>query len=354
MKKKLAAVIAAALALCALAAAFAACGREPVTLTLDKTAAEIFVGANVRLKATASRELAEDEEMTWSSDNENVATVKNGTVTGKADGTAVITVAVGGASAACTVTVKTRRTVTLSQTSATIDLDGAVKTLQLTATSSDGGAVEWKSSDTSVVTVDANGLVSAVDADERSRKATVTATRGEASASCEITVVKPSAPEAYDVAVGSANANVAKDPGVWYYFAKTSDGSSFGVESVRYSSDAADTALTMTLNYASEFNTAGKPSELYLRYQPNYESGTAYTFSCTVTANYAGTVEIGQDKFEVAAGTPAEISSAVTVRESMPLNVKLYFSGGTADAPLDPAMVIKLNAIAFALTPAAE
>ncbi len=75
-------------------------------IELKPTTASIEVGKTVTLTATVSPENAADKTVTWTSNNEQVATVdKDGVVTGVAAGTATITATAGDASATCTVTV---------------------------------------------------------------------------------------------------------------------------------------------------------------------------------------------------------------------------------------------------------
>lgn len=95
--------------------AFTACKSDddgdddvPVTgVSLDKTSAELKVGDTLTLTATVAPDTATNKNVSWSSSDENVATVANGTVTAKAAGSAVITVktADGGKEASCTITV---------------------------------------------------------------------------------------------------------------------------------------------------------------------------------------------------------------------------------------------------------
>lgn len=78
-------------------------------VTLDKTSASVKQGKTLTLTATVAPADATNKNVTWSSDNESVATVSNGVVTGKATGNATITVTTddGGYTASCTVTVTT-------------------------------------------------------------------------------------------------------------------------------------------------------------------------------------------------------------------------------------------------------
>ena len=96
--------------------AFTACksdddGDDDVSVTgvsLDKTSAELEVGGTLALTATVAPTDATNRNVSWKSDKEDVATVKDGTVTAVAAGSAVITVTTedGGKTASCTVTVK--------------------------------------------------------------------------------------------------------------------------------------------------------------------------------------------------------------------------------------------------------
>lgn len=82
---------------------------HPVTgVTVAPTSVTIKQGATVTLTATVAPSNADDPSVTWSSDNQSVATVVNGVVTAVAVGTANITVTTvdGGFTATCAVKVK--------------------------------------------------------------------------------------------------------------------------------------------------------------------------------------------------------------------------------------------------------
>lgn len=85
--------------------------EEPVSVTgvsLDHDSISLSPGSTMQLTATVEPADAADQSVTWSSDNEGVATVKaDGLVTGAAEGTATVTVTTtdGGFTAECDVTV---------------------------------------------------------------------------------------------------------------------------------------------------------------------------------------------------------------------------------------------------------
>lgn len=162
------------------------------SITLNPTTINGTVGENATITATVTGEDSSKEctdQITWTSSDTDVATVKNGVVTFKSAGTAKITATAGKKSAECTVTVKAAtvavESVTLDKSTAELEVDG---TLTLTATVTPDNAtdktVTWSSSNTDVATVDKDGKVTAVKAGT----ATITAKSGEKSAECVITV----------------------------------------------------------------------------------------------------------------------------------------------------------------------
>ena len=159
-------------------------------VTLSQSEASLYVGQTVTLTATVIPDYAADQ-VTWSSSDEAVATVTDGVVTAKGEGSATITVSSidGTVTATCAVTVDTPVTgVSLSQTSATLQFG---ETLALTATVSPANAtnkrVTWSSSNQDVATVDENGVVTAKTT---AGTATITATTavGAKKATCTVTV----------------------------------------------------------------------------------------------------------------------------------------------------------------------
>ena len=160
-------------------------------VTLNKTTLTLAKGNSESLTAAIAPDNATDKEVTWSSSRTSVATVDaSGKVTAVAAGTATITVSTndGSKKATCEVTVNVPVTgVTLDNTTLTITVGG---TSTLTANVAPNDAtdkdVTWSSSDSSVATVNTNGVITAVAAG----KATVTVTTkdGNKTATCVVTV----------------------------------------------------------------------------------------------------------------------------------------------------------------------
>ena len=81
-------------------------GEVAVTsVTLNKSAITLDINGTETLTATVKPDNATNNTVSWSSDKPEIASVANGTVTAKAEGTAVITATADGVSATCTVTV---------------------------------------------------------------------------------------------------------------------------------------------------------------------------------------------------------------------------------------------------------
>ncbi len=149
-------------------------------ITLDKTSINMLAGASVKITA----ETNVTTKLTYSSNNESVATVNgDGLITARSGGEARITVSGGSASATCMVYV-TEPFVTLNKEVVLLTLEEGNDTFQLVADSNFD--IEWASSDESVATVSEDGLVKAIGLGE----ATITATTDTTPSSSAECIVK--------------------------------------------------------------------------------------------------------------------------------------------------------------------
>ena len=168
------------------------------SVTVTPASASIQQGQTIQLTATpkdANGNALTGRVVTWSSSNTAVASVNaGGFVTSGAAGSATITATSEGKSgtSAITVTSVPVASVTVSPAPGSVQ---AGQTLQLTATPKDvngnpltGRTISWSSSNTSVATVSASGLVTGVVAGS----ATITATSEGQSGTSAITVTPPS------------------------------------------------------------------------------------------------------------------------------------------------------------------
>ena len=290
--------------------ALASCGD---TIELDVTEKTIYVSDTFRLTATTSNEEALIE---WASSDSKVASVRRGVVTGVGKGTATITATTdSGATATCEVTVL-ERTLTISQTEATIDLAES-NTLKLTATSSvEGDKFTWSSNDPAVATVD-GGVVTAVDIGTT----IITASVGNSSVYCMLTVTDSDLPADYRRLEKGQNAAVAADPGVWYYHADGSEGKSY--------SFMAGGAPTYQDNGVQVTLASLTDGYFRFRYQPGGADGTGleegdnFTISFTVESNIDTRLGCSAgSSIEVKANTPVSVVRSAAVG-STPFYVSL-------------------------------
>ena len=163
-------------------------------VTLDKTTADLDVGATLKLVPTITPADASIKTVTWTSSKKDVATVdSDGKVTGIAPGTATITVTTkdGGKTASCTVTVKNVEVKSITLDVSTLELainnTYLFKAKVLPENATDNKII-WSSSDGSIVSIDQTGKITGL----KEGKATIKATSHSSEliyGSCEVTVV---------------------------------------------------------------------------------------------------------------------------------------------------------------------
>ena len=189
----------------------------PVTgVTLDKTSVELTEGDVTVLTATVNPSNASNKKVYWTSSDLSVASVDNtGKVTAVKAGSATISVTTedGGKTATCTIIVKEKiypvTGVTLDKTSVELtEGDVTVLTATVNPSNASNKNVYWTSSDLSVATVDHTGKVTAV----KRGKAVITVITedGNKTATCTITVIKPS----HGVDIGDWEGDESDDGGI--------------------------------------------------------------------------------------------------------------------------------------------
>ena len=166
---------------------------EVESITLDKETAEMLIGDKLSLKATVLPADADNAAVTWTSLNDKVASVdQNGNVTALAEGNATIVAKAGDVEPAqCAITVSAPvvnvESVTISECPETM-VEG--DTFQLKAEVKPDNATDksviWTSENEEVLTIDDNGLATAVEAGEV--RITVTSVDGEKTDWCMVMV----------------------------------------------------------------------------------------------------------------------------------------------------------------------
>ena len=168
---------------------------EGIALNLQNVTLEI--GETTTLEATITPDNATNKNVTWSSENSDIATVNNGIVTAIAPGETTITVTTqdGEKTAECTITVTEPEPEEIHVENVELNLQdisleiGETATLVAVITPNDATNknVTWTSEDENIASVN-NGIVTAIGPGETT--ITVTTEDGEKTATCKITVTE--------------------------------------------------------------------------------------------------------------------------------------------------------------------
>ena len=168
----------------------------PLTgIALNESSFELVKGKEKQLTVSKVPTYATGEidgsKVQWKSDTTDIATVENGKVVAKKEGTATITATYGEYSATSKVTVKEIHIekISLSKEALTIN-KGSTESLTCTIdpkNTTDDKIVTWSSSKPSVVSVDENGQIKALSKGE----AIITAKVGSLKATCTVKVTVP-------------------------------------------------------------------------------------------------------------------------------------------------------------------
>lgn len=156
------------------------------SISLSETEVTLNVGENKTLEVTYNPANTTDaKNVMWSSGNENIATVDSyGKITAVSAGTTEIIATVGTKTAKCTVLVKKPLSISLDITNLTLPCQ-QIKQLTVSYNQENVSKnVTWTTSDDSIVTVNQNGLITAL----KEGTATITATVNDISATCTVTV----------------------------------------------------------------------------------------------------------------------------------------------------------------------
>lgn len=163
--------------------------KEVKSIELSETDVTMTVGDSLGITAKILPEDAKTKSLDWTSSDNKIATVSDGTLKAKSAGTAVVTAkAENDIKATCNVTVTDKEVTSITLSSANVSVKEGKKIQLLAKTQpsdAPSGVLEWSSSDEKVAIVNSEGFVTGV----KSGIASITCkSQNGKEASCTVTV----------------------------------------------------------------------------------------------------------------------------------------------------------------------
>ena len=325
-------------------------GKEaPTAITIDKESAPIKMYETLQLNVTSITPADADQNITWSSSNNSVATVSSsGLVTGKAVGTAVITASAlrdANVKATCIITVSEPDNVTMTDASvapASISLrKGAHSQISVTTTPSfvyPLPTINYVSNDVNVARVDGTGSVTGVTAGETTISVTVTQGETVINKSIPVTVTASSGSE-YNLV--TAVSDLANDDKVVLAINLEGENGVSGLQegssNASVSTDKASWKKYVVKNVsASSFNLYDEDAEQYIATPTSNTYQYSATEPASLTVDGDGRLLCG-DRY-LAANPDGYYRFYLTSKEFAPFHV--YRLGDGGDDPVDPNVYV--------------
>lgn len=327
---------------------------EVTGVTLDKTLLT-FTSLNTtqQLHAIILPHTAQNQNVTWKSDNTNVAVVdSNGLVRAVANGTAniIATTEEGNKTAECMVTVDTTQT-TVNVTGVQLNTEKVTlykigETSQLAAillpTNATNQNVTWKSDNPNIVTVNSSGTLTAVA--EGTAHITVTTEEGNKTAVCTVTVNTKNPPSIIPVAgvsLDKSSINLYAIPATERVIAAITPSNATN-QTVTFTSSNPKVA---TINSKGEVTSAANGTAILTVIT---EDG-AKTASCTVTVNTVNppsTIPVTGIALDKNTLTLSRVGATNTIKSILyPSNATnqkvIWKSDNTSAATVDTSGVVK-------------
>ena len=235
----------------------ATCTVTVVDSNIQFSASEVVISLDKGNSATITAKAPDNGEITWSSEDESIATVEGGVITAHKTGSVYIVAKSGNVEGK--VLVKVYGSV-FSLENTKMVATGESSGIAVEGVIADGSV--WTSSDNRIATVDQNGVVTGIKPGMVTIK--VESSVDDLSATC-VVIVKSGSSEAFELVTGK-KADAAANYGNWYYLCESTLVTTNGIPSMD------NGVITADITYVG---TSGS-NFFYLRYQPDEVGDVIY------------------------------------------------------------------------------
>ena len=235
----------------------ATCTVTVIDSNIQFSASEVVISLDKGNSATVTAKAPDNGEITWSSEDETIATVEGGVITAHKTGSVYIVAKSGNVEGK--VLVKVYGSV-FSLENTKIVATGESSGIAVEGVIADGSV--WTSSDNRIATVDQNGVVTGIKPGMVTIK--VESSVDDLSATC-VVIVKSGSSEAFELLTGK-KADAAANYGNWYYLLESTLVTTNGIPSMD------NGVITADITYVG---TSGS-NFFYLRYQPDEVGDVIY------------------------------------------------------------------------------
>ena len=190
----------------------ATCNITVINSNIQFSQSEVIISLDKGNSATISAKAPDDGEITWSSQDESIATVEGGVITAHKAGQVYIIAKSGAVEGK--VLVKIYNSIITLEDAKQVSV-GSSATIGVNGTLGEGAV--WTSADERIATVDQNGVVTGVKAGMTTVK--VSSATDDQTATC-VVIVKRGNEEVINLVSGK-KAEAAANPGNWYYLCES-------------------------------------------------------------------------------------------------------------------------------------